>query len=157
MSNWPFDFRNCKKSQILWVQKTKIATNGKFIADRTRISLETSTRFSINISLIRIKGTDSFHSFSIFIILSAEHSDEAAPLITPNQPDITVLPSENVKFMCQSTEPIQWRFRVRVWTFTFFLKWKSIFNRWIIGHICIPNVEIILWRSWSLQFIQSDE
>ncbi|XP_031631901.1 vascular endothelial growth factor receptor 1-like isoform X3 [Contarinia nasturtii] len=34
---------------------------------------------------------------------------ENAPLITPAEADITKLPSENVKFTCQSTEPIRWQ------------------------------------------------
>lgn len=31
-----------------------------------------------------------------------------APLITPSETDVTVLPSENYSFSCQSSEPITW-------------------------------------------------
>lgn len=34
------------------------------------------------------------------------------PIIMPSESDVTVLPSENVNFTCQSTEPVHWRFFV---------------------------------------------
>lgn len=33
-------------------------------------------------------------------------------MIKPEEPDITVLPSEKVEFTCYSTEPIHWVFHV---------------------------------------------
>lgn len=36
--------------------------------------------------------------------------DGDAPIIEPSVPEKTVLPSENVKFTCQSNEQVQWRF-----------------------------------------------
>lgn len=39
---------------------------------------------------------------------TALDEDQEAPLITPNQRDVTVKPGDNYDFTCESTEPVTW-------------------------------------------------
>lgn len=45
-------------------------------------------------------------------LIQTAQSDGIPPSIIPDKADITVLPSESVKFTCQSPEPIHWQFHV---------------------------------------------
>ncbi|XP_055298875.1 vascular endothelial growth factor receptor 1-like isoform X17 [Sitodiplosis mosellana] len=59
----------------------------------------------------KLSCTSIFYITLVLLIDSIQCiTDGVAPVITPPEPDITVLPSEKVKFTCQSTEPIHWQF-----------------------------------------------
>lgn len=70
--------------------------------------------------LISISMNDFFFSMNELrffkwmndFLFLATSLNRQAPLIRPNEPDITVSTGKSVKFTCQSNEPIEWRFHV---------------------------------------------
>lgn len=88
----------------------------------------------------------SINSIANYLIISLvcfhfklANSVDFPPIITPSEPEVTVLPSENANFTCQSTEPVHWRFFVSAVDFSCCSILPLICNSFDVVFSTLPN------------------